>query len=230
MANKLTNKEKVLNYAIKAAPAMQKAYAEFSDEYEVTFSDGNDKMGHIYSVSRAPLYTCRHCKQCSPDCYAIKLAKLRPGVLESYARNTAIAEKDPVKYWAAVNRTMRLQRFFRFHVAGDIKTADYFAEMVQACRNNPHCIALCFTKCYDIVNDWMDKHGDLPENLRVIFSHWDGLEMQNPYNLPESHVYPKKAECPTGWHNCGGNCENCAADGVGCWYLSKGEIVGFKKH
>lgn len=158
-----------------------------------------------------------------------KLAALRPSVLQSYAKNTAILQLQPERYFAAVESAQSVSRFFRWHVSGDIPTRAYFARMVQASIRNPGCLSLAFTKNYEVVNEWISDHGKLPENLRILFSGWQGLEPVNPYDLPETTVYGAEGPAPD-WLLCGGNCEVCGCRGLGCWQARQGDIIAFKLH
>lgn len=198
----------------------------------VSVSQGNTKMGAVASVSLLPFVTCpaRCAGTCGKDCYAAKLCNLRPSVLASYARNTAIALRKPDIYWQQVRAAMAASRWFRFHVSGDIPSATYFAEMVRACRENPHCETLVFTKRYEIVNAWMDRHGDLPDNLHILFSGWTNLRPVNPHNLPETTVYGRKETPADDWKLCGGNCMECGCRGVGCWQAQAGDTIAFRLH
>ena len=125
-----------------------------------------------------------------------------------------------------------MSRFFRFHVSGDIPDSVYFAHMIDIADRNQHCEILCFTKKYDIVNDYLNLGGKIPENLHIVFSGWTGLEMNNPYSLPEAHVRYKDGTTtakPTA-KECGGNCTDCLLTEGGCWSLQSGEQVIFNEH
>lgn len=198
----------------------------------VSISKGNVKMGAVPSVSLLPLLTCPAiCNHtCGKDCYASKIANLRKSVLTSYARNTALLMVRPDLYWFDVKRAMMINRFFRFHVSGDIPNREYFNNLVNACKENSHCKTLVFTKRFDIVNSWIDENGDLPENLHILFSGWQDMKPENPHNLPETNVYEKNEEPQEDWLLCGGNCFECGCRGVGCWQAKKGDVIAFKKH
>lgn len=198
----------------------------------VSISKGNVKMGAVLSVSLLPFITCPgRCKgTCGGECYAAKIALLRGSVLTAYARNTALAMFRPDIYWSEVKKAMAGVRFFRFHVSGDIIDKKYFAELVNACKENTHCNVLVFTKRYEIVNSYIKENGSLPENLHLLFSGWDNLDPINPYDLPETNVYNKDTEPAENWLLCGGNCFECGCRGVGCWQAKKGETIAFKKH
>lgn len=181
----------------------------------ISISWENSKMGGVASVSTLPFITCPGiCNgTCAPHCYAAKLANLRPAVMKAYARNTAIYYENPAAYWAQIDAAAKAVRFFRWHVSGDIVNRDYFEHMVEIARENPHCQFLAFTKRFDAVNAWIsgevfneypetwaaytwgrnDDCSDwaertLPENLHILFSGWDGMKPENPYNLPETDV------------------------------------------
>lgn len=198
----------------------------------VSISYKNTKMGPVPSVSLLPYLTCPTiCREtCGPECYAAKLAALRPSVRATWARNTAIALFDPASYWEQVNAVIAGCRFFRFHVSGDIPSAEYFAEMVRAARNHPKCDILVFTKQYRIVNRFKAAGGRIPKNLHILFSGWENLKPDNPYHFPETNVFEKKAIPDPSWKLCGRNCFNCACRGVGCWQAKKGDTIAFEKH
>jgi len=204
---------------------------EAGKNLHVTISNGNSKMGSIPSVSLLPFLTCPSCckSTCGEKCYAAKLAKLRPSVLSSYAKNTAIAIHRPEQFFMEIELVMSMSKYFRFHVSGDIMNRAYFARMIQACIHNPGCQVLVFTKQYEIVNKWIEDHGKLPKNLHILFSGWANLSPINPYNLPETNVYGKEGPQES-WLLCGGNCETCACRGLGCWQAKNGDTIAFKLH
>ena len=212
------------NAALKAARE--------NDNMRVSISAANSKMGAVASVSLLPFLTCPACcaDSCGRDCYAAKLANLRPNVRDSWARNTAILLNDPASYWIQVRAAVAGVRFFRFHVSGDIISADYFAEMVKTAKMNPHCEILAFTKRFSVVNDYIAENGDLPANLHIMFSGWANLTPDNPYHLPETIVYNHGDEIAENWLLCGGNCFNCGCRGLGCWKAAAGDVIAFAKH
>lgn len=198
---------------------------------KVSISPGNIKLGNIASVSLPAYLTCRHCG-CWKICYAEKIARLRPSVREAYQRNLRVLQDDPDSFWREVNAQIAVSKFFRFHVSGDIPSAEYLEQMVRAAINYPDCQILCFTKKYELVNEYIYAHKDLPSNLHMIFSGWPGLDMDNPFNLPEAHVYFKDGTTTArpDAKKCGGNCTECAITEDGCWTLKRGEQVVFNQH
>ena len=196
----------------------------------VSISPGNNKMGAIPSVSLPPVITCPAGCPCAAKCYAAKLCRLRPSVRDAYARNLAILREDPAAYWLQVKAAASVTRFFRFHVSGDIPDYSYFVNMVDMARDLPGTEFLAFTKRYEVVNDFITHDGDIPGNLHVIFSEWPGLDIDNPHNMPAAAVIFKGEEPRENWKVCPGNCSDCAARGVGCWELKKGETIAFYEH
>lgn len=199
------------------------------EELHVKFSGGNSKMGAVPSVSLLPFLTCPvRCKDtCGPACYAAKLANLRPSVLNSYANNTVLAIRDMDRYFEEIRDFCRAQRFFRFHVSGDIINNQYFEGMLWTANENPHCEFLAFTKRFEIVNEYAEL---LPENLHILFSGWTNLEPINPYKFPETNIFTEENPPKENWTICGGNCFECACRGTGCWTIQKGETIAFHKH
>lgn len=227
--------EKVLEKftaALKEAKAEVLAMIERGETPAVKLSFGNTKMGAVASVSTLPFLTCpaRCATTCGAACYAAKLANLRPSVLRAYAWNTAMALLIPREYHAQISRFIAGVRFFRYHVSGDIMSDEYFGEMVKAARENSKSEILAFTKRFEIVNEWMEKNGELPANLHILFSGWDNMEPENPHGLPETTVYKDSCEIAENWTLCGGNCFECAISCGGCWGARSGEMVAFKLH
>lgn len=197
----------------------------------IKLSKGNSKMGSIPSVSLPAIKTCRQCA-CQEKCYAYKLERLRPAVRNAYQHNLEVLLKEPETYWREVEASVMMSRFFRFHVSGDIPTQEYLANMVAVAGRNSHCEILCFTKRYEMVNEFIEKNGELPSNLHMIFSGWIGLDMVNPFSLPEAHVRYRDGSTTARDDavECGGNCTECALTEGGCWNLQKGQQVVFNEH
>lgn len=119
----------------------------------------------------------------------------------------------------------RKNKFFRWHVAGDILDMDYFCRMVKNAKNHPDFVIWTYTKCYDIVNEYVSTHGGsmaaaIPANFHIMFSKWDGMEMPNPYNFP---VFACKLKGGNKDHVdfesmflCPGNCDICKTHNCGC--------------
>ena len=211
---------------------IKKAVKKIVDALKVCISKGNSKMGAIPSVSLPAIVTCRKNCACCKGCYAAKLERIYKNVKESYQRNLEILTKHPDEYWRQVNEAVAMNRFFRFHVSGDVPFYGYLEKMVETANNNPHCQILAFTKQYEFVNKYLDIHGEFPKNLHIILSGWRDFKPENPHNLPEAHVRFKDGYCDAREDavECYGNCMECCVAGCGCWKLGKGEQVVFNQH
>lgn len=196
---------------------------------KISISPGNQKMGYIPSVSLPPVVTCANNCTCAQKCYAARMCRIRKSVREAYQRNLDILSRDPATYWLQVKAAAMVAKYFRFHVSGDILNADYFRNMCQLASDLPGTTFLAFTKKYDLVNKYLNSQ-ELPENLKIIFSAWPGMPMENPHNLPIANVIFKGQTPADNWKICGGNCAECACHGVGCWELRPGEQIAFYEH
>lgn len=193
-------------------------------------SPGNTKMGLIPSVSLPPIMTCRPDAPCKKDCYACKLCRIYKTVKAAYQSNLDLLNESWDGYFSQLDAAIKTTRYFRLHVSGDFPNAAYFKACVIVAKNNPGTTILAFTKQYEIVNNYINKCGALPENFKVILSSWGAWKCDNPYNLPTSEVIFKGDAVPDNWKICGGNCAECACRGVGCWELRGGETIAFYKH
>lgn len=195
-------------------------------------SPGNKKMGAVPSVSLPAGLTCRKDCACYAKCYARKLERLRPAVRNAYRSNLELLQNDPDTYWREAEAAIMMSRFFRFHVSGDIPNGNYLRKMVFVALRNPQCQILCFTKKYELVNDFLNDGGVFPKNLHIIMSGWKGITMDNPHNLPEAHVLYRDGTTTarSGAITCSGNCTECAITDGGCWALKNGQQVVFHEH
>lgn len=197
---------------------------------KISISPGNIKMGAIPSVSLPPVVTCASGCKCASKCYAARMCRLRKSVSAAYNRNLDILTTDPAAFWLQVKAAAMVTKYFRFHVAGDIVDTEYLRQMCAVAEFTGTTQILAFTKKYDLVNEYMAQGGTIPANLHLIFSEWPGMPMENPYNFPVAHVIFKGQRPADNWKICGGNCADCACQGVGCWELSSGEHIAFYEH
>lgn len=192
-------------------------------QYAICISKGNRKIGRVMNVSLPPILSCANCSECQKLCYDIKAVLQYPNnVADARARNMALLLADRDEYFnriiAAIKRR-RKNKFFRWHVAGDITDIEYFDMMVKIARMFPDFIFWTYTKNYTVVNAWLAAHGGrdaLPGNFAVMFSEWRGMPMANPYNMPVFGVVFNGEAWPEGVHHCPGNCDACIKAGRGC--------------
>ena len=196
------------------------------DDVKMCISKGNRKIGRVMNVSLPPVMACSNCSECKHYCYDIKACLQHPNtVIDARMRNYVVMLKNRKRYFEEIDKAMsrrRTNKFFRWHVAGDIIDADYFDNMVQIARRHPDFVCWTYTKVYHIVNEWIAANGPLPENLHIMFSEWDGMPMDNPYNIPiftcklKAGNKNRSEESFYSMHKCPGNCDICKATGRGC--------------
>lgn len=198
-------------------------------ENTISISKGNSKMGFIPSVSLPPVVTCAAGCTCAKKCYAAKRCRIYANTRKAYNRNLEILRNDMDNYFLQVKAAAMVTKYFRFHVSGDIYDMNYLDRMVKLAQELPGTTFLAFTKQYNFINNFL-QYAEIPSNLKIIFSEWPGMPMDNPHNLPIAHVIFKGQEPAESWKICGGNCSECACRGVGCWELKNGEHIAFYEH
>ena len=196
----------------------------------VKVSNTNSKLGgQIYSINLPAVVTCRPDAPCFKGCYARKGNWTFTNVKNSLESNLEAYKSNPDLFFESVAAQTVLTRFCRWHSSGDIVDMKYFEGMCKVARKNKDTHYLCFTKKYEIINEFLSKGKRIPKNLSIVFSAWDNWIPKNPYNLPMTYVYGDKFNnelIPKDAIPCGGKCENCQA----CWTLKKGQHVYFLKH
>ena len=216
-------------------------YGAACDNYDgnipdIHISGGNTKLGAIMNISLPPVVTCHNCSNCKKYCYAIRTYNRFTSTAAGWNDNYMLFQLNPDKYFGDISRAVKTQRFFRWHVSGDIVNTRYLAGMLDVAHDNPKVEFLAFTKAYQIVNEWIQLESDIPSNLHIIFSASPGVAMPNPYKLPECHInfsdptlntYKGGAEYV---HACGGNCTECAINGCGCFFLKSGDVTLINQH
>lgn len=201
---------------------------------ELCISDGNGKIGRIKNISIAPILSCAGvCNHCMEHCYDLKAVLQYVDVAKARARNYVLLMYNPMEFYIQARRAIASQKkgLFRWNVGGEIVNLVYLQIIVKLAREFPKVKFLIFTKKHFLVNSYCERNGGrnaIPENLKLIFSFWPGMDLINPYNFPVSAPYIGKR--PENWKECIGNCETCNDLKCGCWYLQSGETVGFKYH
>ena len=186
-------------------------------------SKGNSKIGKTHNFSMAPGHTCPNCSECINYCYDIKACWQYENVRIARAENTAMMRMDMTATFTQIDKYIsrrKTNKFFRWHVSGDILSVEYFDHMVKIARKHPDWIFWTYTKNYYAVNEWIRKHGGkrsaIPSNLSVIFSVWNGMPCINPFGLPTFTCIMEGMEPdPTEWR-CPGNCDVCLKAKRGC--------------
>lgn len=194
-------------------------------DWKECISTGNRKIGRVLNVSIMPIMTCHNCKECMHYCYDIKACAQYPDtVIDARMRNTVLLELDRDEYFARIEKKIsrrRKNKFFRWHVAGDIVDIDYLSRMVEVARRHPDFVFWTYTKEYNTVNRYVRTHGKtradaIPSNLSIMFSLWNGTTMFNPYGFPVFACEMPGYEYPEIAFTCPGNCDVCTSACRGC--------------
>ena len=201
-------------------------------------SNNISKLGtYIATVNLPACVSCRSDAPCVKDCYARRGNFAYPTSKISVNRNYQAYLSNGKKYFEVLDcyLTMISYKYFRWHSSGDIVDMEYLNGMVWLAKKHPKTRFLCFTKKYEIVNEYLLLHkGKKPSNLVIVFSNWKNWICDNPYNLPTSYVeFPKEKEkyfIPENAMHCSGFCGDCVNTKCSCWDMSEGDSVVFKKH
>lgn len=199
----------------------------------VHISRANSKLGpDIPSVSLPVGETCRKNAPCFKLCYGRHGRMAFPRVKGLSEKNYDIWKADPDFYKREIEIASFKSKFFRWHVCGDIPDPLYLEMMVEVAEKIPETKFLCFTKQYEIVNNYLDEHQVFPENLKMVLSAWGDWMPENPHNLPIAYIRLKDGGCniPECAYQCSNYCGDCVMTGQSCWDLCLGGSVVFDQH
>ena len=192
-----------------------------TSQIPLCISSGNVKIGKALNVSKMPVRSCPNCSECVRFCYDIKACIQYSNVIDARMRNQIIFERDRDEFFARIDERMnhvREHKFLRYHVGGELKDTDEFSRLCALARLHPDFIVWTYTKNYEAVNRYCDENGreSIPENLRVMFSEWKGMPMNNPYHFPVFICWDPETEERPKCFKCPGNCEYCKQHVRGC--------------
>lgn len=215
----------------------RKEYIDFlaNKSNEINMSNHNSKTGVACLNLAFPVCTCRNDAPCKAGCYANKGRQTMSNVQGAYYRNLRLYNDDPDNFFEQIYCKIKFSGLpmVRWFDSGDIPDNDFFEKLVELCKRTPNVKHMAFTKKYELVNDWIDINGKLPDNLNIIFSAWHKIwEVPNPHNLGVAYVdFNDKTLNPDFPQNafiCPGRETTCSACGV-CWN-KRVEAVIFKQH
>ena len=216
-------KKESIKKVIRLLNEKEREYNDINvEDIALCISDGNKKIGRVLNVSLPPIKTCPNCKECMFYCYDVKACLQYPNtVIDARIRNYTILKKDRKLYFETIEKAIakrRTNKYFRWHVSGDIVDIDYLENMIEIAKRHSDFIFWTYTKNYKVVNEYCEQYGkeSIPKNLSIMFSEWVGLKMENPYKFAEFKFVPKDTEDkPKGFY-CLGNCDLCKAKKLGC--------------
>ena len=151
-------------------------------------------------------------------CYALKGCYVFP-VVKDALENRFQCLKDP--RWTAAFIALILKKkieFFRWHDSGDLQSVAHLRNIATVALNTPGTLHWIPTREYRIVETYIDKYGDLPENLilrasaHMIGSEAPGRFQHSSMVLPKGETsHPTASVCPA--PDQGNSCEDCRS----CW-------------
>lgn len=215
----------------------RKEYIDFlaNKTNEISMSNNNSKTGKACLNLAFPLVTCRPDAPCREQCYAGKGCQQIAVVQGAYYRNLRLYYDNPDNFFEQIYCKIKFSGLpkVRWFDSGDMADAEFFDRMVELCKKTPDVKHMAFTKKYEIVNDYIDKHGKLPDNLNVLFSAWHKMwEVPNPHGLGIAYIdFNDKSlnpEIPKNAFKCPGRESTCSACSV-CW-SKKLKAVVFHQH
>lgn len=203
------------------------------NENLITISTKNSKLGQMIPTINLPaITTCRANAPCRKGCYACKGRFRFSTVQKSLEKNYNIYKNNPQNYFNQIQvyLTALPYKYFRYHSSGDIVDTQYLLGMIETANKCKKTKFLCFTKKFEIVNEYLANGGIIPKNLNIVFSAWGIFIPDNPYNLPMTYVNFSKngldKTIPNKAKQCNGQCATCQM----CWKLKRGQSVYFNFH
>lgn len=202
---------------------------------KINMSNGNSKTGKLCLNLAFPVNTCREDAPCKQTCYACKGCQVFANVQGAYYRNLRLYRDNPDDFFEQIYCKVKSSKLpkVRLFDSGDFPDVDFLVRLVNLCKKTPDVSYMAFTKKYELVNEYIDKNGDLPDNLNIIFSAWDKLwEIPNPHELGVAYVNFDDKELnpdlPKNAFVCPGRKSTCSDCGI-CW-SKKLKAVVFKQH
>lgn len=193
-------------------------------------NNGNSKLGKNVMVINLPaISTCRCDAPCKKVCYANKGTFRFPAVRKCYGENLETFLNNPEQAKLDILSQMPYIGFCRIHASGDFVNETYLDMIIDICTKLPNVKFMAYTKKYEMFNQYLETVGELPENLKIIFSKWDDFPMDNRHNFPTAYVSLKHGNIdtiPVDAMPCDGECSKCYK----CWMLEAGESVVFNEH
>ena len=215
----------------------KKEYIDFlaNKSNEISMSNRNSKTGIACLNIAFPVCSCREDAPCKSACYACKGRQQMMNVQGAYYRNFRLYNDDPDNFFEQVYYKVKFSGLpkVRWFDSGDIYDYEFLERMVELCKRTPNTNHMAFTKKYELVNEYINENGKLPDNLNIMFSAWDKLwEVPNPHGLGVAYVdFNDKRlnpDIPQNAFVCPGRESTCSACGV-CW-SKKAKAVVFHQH
>ena len=202
---------------------------------EICMANRNSKTGIACLNLAFPVCVCREDAPCKDVCYACKGRQQIAKVQAAYYRNLRLYNNDSEEFFEQIYYKVKFSGLpkVRLFDSGDFPDYDFLERLVQLCKSTPNSKYMAFTKKYELVNEYIDKNGNFPDNLNIMFSAWDKLwDVPNPHGLGIAYVDFKdkrlNPDFPKNAFVCPGKASTCSACGA-CW-SKKLKAVIFLEH
>lgn len=192
-------------------------------------SKENSKIGKISNVSLTPIKSCGNCKSCSNKCYALKAYIQYPTVRNSWDENLTLANNNPDEYFTMIanhiaknvkNINKRMEnKYFRWHVSGDILDQNYLIEMISIAKEFPQVNFLVFTKMFNL------NYSNIPDNLNIVFSVFPSMPDSEVSSIPSGFQKAwvqdgTEKRIPENSFKCTGLCHDCMV----CFHKNNNDV------
>jgi hypothetical protein len=167
-------------------------------------------------------------------CYAWKMyfgtMYMYKNIRQAWDRNLRIYNEDPGEYFDQVLSFLKTlngkpedERYFRWHVGGDVPDKTYLLGLLTVCKLTPWVKHTLYTKRYEWFASCVNA---IPTNLNVCISGWPGVDIppQAQEDFQTFWLYnPQDPDprIPFGTMECPGSCPECRA----CWESSIRNIL-----
>lgn len=227
--NKKNNKKK--NYVVDRMEYIS-LLANKTDE--INMGNNNSKTGTACLNLAFPTCVCRPDAPCKKGCYARKGCQSMCVVQGAYYRNLRLYNCDSSDFFSQVRSKIKYSglKMVRLFDSGDFPDEEFLYRVCDLCNEFPNVKFMAFTKKYELVNDYLDRH-ILPDNFNILFSAWDKTwNVPNPHNLGIAYVDFKDKEMnpviPKNAFKCPGREATCSCCGM-CWNKRVKAVV-FDEH
>ena len=122
--------------------------------------------------------TCsKHCENCfHSGCYAVNSARLHSNVvIKAWGENTLLLRKGIIwdKIDSYINKNQKKIKLWRINVSGEIGSVQEFEKWNNIAAKYPQIQFGLYTKNYEDLDLFMQKHGKTADNFVINVSQWE---------------------------------------------------------